>query len=141
MGCNNLDLYPVVTFILSDVATINADEDEELRLALAASLEDTIEHVKETEVSINTEANKSNGLGDGDIEKVKGTSFIRTYPPLPDEPLQADATVCRVAVRFPDGSRGQRRFFRADPIQVDPSHCRLRESCFATRSSRIEEYY
>ena len=96
---------------------LSADEDEELKLALAASLEGTIDHVKETEVSKSVQAS-SIISPDGDTVKDNGSSFKRTYPPLPDEPLQADATVCRVAVRFPDGSRGQRRFFRADPIQV-----------------------
>lgn len=40
------------------------------------------------------------------------------YPPLPEEPGHTDGTVCRVAIRFPDGNRGQRKFLRADPIQV-----------------------
>lgn len=42
----------------------------------------------------------------------------RNYPTLPEEPKGDKSLLCRVCVRLPDGSRAQRNFLRADPIQV-----------------------
>ena len=40
------------------------------------------------------------------------------YPTLPEEPDTKTPGACRVGIRFPDGSRGHRRFLKTDPIKV-----------------------
>lgn len=102
-------------------AMSNTDEDEELRLALAASLHDTREQSEEKEF---LDKNSIVFSQDGDMPTDKSiTHSKQSYPPLPEEPPHTDATICRVAVRFPDGNRGQRRFLRSDPIQLLWSFC------------------
>lgn len=43
---------------------------------------------------------------------------------VPPEPDESSADACRVAVRFPDGSRLQRRFKRSDSLQAVQQFCR-----------------
>ncbi|XP_076937689.1 plant UBX domain-containing protein 7-like isoform X2 [Bidens hawaiensis] len=83
------------------------EEDEEIKLACALSMEGVVEGDLKDSGDIN-EALKE--------EK-------RCYPPLPEEPKGGGSLVCRVGVRFPDGRRAQRNFFRADPIQLLWSFC------------------
>ena len=45
------------------------------------------------------------------------------YPILPDEPQGDRVNICRVAVRFPDGKRLQRRFLHTDSLQLLWSFC------------------
>lgn len=107
------------------IVTPNAEE-EELQQALAASLQDSREHVVGEHV-----ADKNGNISTAGSEDVQAetqqdktaSEFKLRCPTLPEEPGHTDATVCRVAVRFPDGSRGQRRFLRSDPIQVLWSFC------------------
>ena len=47
-------------------------------------------------------------------EAVKPTA----YPPLPEEPENKSPGACRVGIRFPDGSRSNRRFLMSDPVKV-----------------------
>lgn len=99
------------------------EEDEELRQALAASLHDTRDDSQATADTVSSDRNVE-CLADGPIlPKETVTDAKRNHPVLPEEPQLTDATVCRVAVRFPDGKRGQRRFLRSDPIQLLWSFC------------------
>lgn len=104
----------------------NTEEEEELRQALAASLQDTREHL-ENEVA-HMDKNGTSFVQDEDLQPEAQTdkTVVKSklkYPPLPEEPGHTDGTVCRVAIRFPDGNRGQRKFLRADPIQLLWSFC------------------
>ncbi|KAI5061027.1 hypothetical protein GOP47_0023532 [Adiantum capillus-veneris] len=106
---------------------ISNSEEEELQRALAASLDDGKEHLgKEAAPTVDKNGNSSTHCEDVQTEtqhEKTATEFKLLCPPLPEEPGQTDGTVCRVAVRFPDGSRVHRRFFRSDPIQVLWSFC------------------
>eukprot|EP00250_Pteridium_aquilinum_P000169 c10193_g1_i1 orf=233-1615(-) len=101
-------------------------EEEELRQALAASLQDTREH-SEKEL-VHMDKNGTSFMHGDDVQaevqtdKTISKSNLR-YPPLPEEPGHTDGTVCRVAIRFPDGNRGHRKFLRSDPIQLLWSFC------------------
>ncbi|KAH7444291.1 hypothetical protein KP509_02G072100 [Ceratopteris richardii] len=108
--------YPKDTF----AGPSNSSEEEELQRALAASLQDTREVPMADKNGITSE------YEDVKPDTIKDTPKVDAklqYPPLPEEPAYTDATVCRIAVRFPDGSRGQRKFLRTDPIQVLWSFC------------------
>ena len=96
------------------VADKTNEEDEVLR-ALAASMES----IKETS-KVNPE-DKGVNLTDEDEKSDKKP----IYPPLPEEPKGDKSLLCRVGVRFPDGRRVQRSFFRSDPIQVRIYHGKL----------------
>lgn len=90
------------------VAADETNEDEEMLVALAASMEgvkDTSGVTKDMDIT-NTEEEKC---------KLKK----RTLPPLPEEPQADKNLLCRVGVRLPDGRRLQRNFLRTDPIQVE----------------------
>ncbi|MCO5567371.1 hypothetical protein L7F22_021061 [Adiantum nelumboides] len=101
-------------------------EEEELQQALAVSLKDDREHVgKEVAHTLDKNGNTSPHCEAVQTEtqhEKPATGLKLLCPPLPEEPVQIDG-VCRVAVRFPDGSRGHRKFFRSDPIQVLWSYC------------------
>ncbi|XP_076890108.1 plant UBX domain-containing protein 7-like [Bidens hawaiensis] len=83
------------------------EEDEEMKLACALSMEGVVE---------------GDSKDSGDINEAPKEEK-RFYPPLPEEPEGGGSLVCRVGVRFPDGRRAQRNFFRADPIQLLWSFC------------------
>ncbi|CAK9141733.1 unnamed protein product [Ilex paraguariensis] len=90
-----------------------SEEDEEMQLALAASMEG----VKDT-----------NGVTSKDasiINTQEETCSIKkpSYPPLPEEPKGDRNLLCRVGIRLPDGRRLQRNFFRTDCIQLLWSFC------------------
>ncbi|XP_074363137.1 plant UBX domain-containing protein 7-like isoform X2 [Apium graveolens] len=88
------------------------EEDEELLLALAASMEG----IKDTSgVSKNMDISNA----EEEMRKTKKP----TYPPLPEEPKADKSLLCRVGVRLPDGQRLQRNFLRTDPIQLLWSFC------------------
>lgn len=40
------------------------------------------------------------------------------YPALPEEPENRSPGACRVGIRFPDGSRSNRRFLMSDSVKV-----------------------
>lgn len=40
------------------------------------------------------------------------------YPSLPEEPENKSPGACRVGIRFPDGSRSNRRFLMSDSVKV-----------------------
>ncbi|KAL5721629.1 hypothetical protein ACHQM5_005249 [Ranunculus cassubicifolius] len=91
------------------------DEDEELRLALAASMQTT----KDSDAPAPTEETAPE-IVEPDTPVVK----VPEYPPLPVEPKDGDKSlICRVGVRLPDGRRLQRYFLRSDPIQLLWSFC------------------
>lgn len=93
-----------------------ADEDEEVALALAASMEGI------KAASTGSPAKD----GEPEPEKDEGTSSNEkkpTYPSLPEEPKGSRETLCRVGIRLPDGRRVQRNFLRADPIKLLWSYC------------------
>ncbi|XP_076931228.1 plant UBX domain-containing protein 7-like [Bidens hawaiensis] len=83
------------------------NEDEEMKLACALSMEGVVEGA-------------FNFVGDI-YEAPKEEK--RCYPPLPEEPESGGSLVCRVRIRLPDGRRVQRNFFRSDPIQLLWSFC------------------
>eukprot|EP00262_Sarcandra_glabra_P011182 TRINITY_DN26921_c0_g1_i1.p1 TRINITY_DN26921_c0_g1~~TRINITY_DN26921_c0_g1_i1.p1 ORF type:complete len:465 (+),score=87.18 TRINITY_DN26921_c0_g1_i1:24-1397(+) len=85
------------------------EEDEEVLQALAASMEDTKNH-------INSSANDNEPKVDKEVEVC--TCKKPTYPPLPEEPKGDRSLLCRVGIRLPDGRRLQRNFLRTDPIQL-----------------------
>lgn len=88
-------------------------EDEELRAALAASLESTNPTVDPT--SADKDASQ--------IEAPEPCPKMPGYPPLPEEPNVDKSLLCKVGVRLPDGRRLQRSFLRTDPIQLLWSFC------------------
>lgn len=106
-------------------APSNTEEEEELRQALAASLQDTRESF-ENEVG-HLDKNGTSMMQGEDVQAEAHTEAVvkpkHNYLPLPEEPGHTDGNVCRVAIRFPDGNRGQRKFFRSDPIQLLWSFC------------------
>ncbi|KAL6579504.1 hypothetical protein OROMI_009720 [Orobanche minor] len=84
-------------------------EEEELRRALAVSLENNKEF-------------------DGDVREVSDANAEEkvqkpAYLPLPEEPTGDRSLLCRVGVRLPDGRRVQRNFLRTEPIQLLWSFC------------------
>ncbi|XP_021280280.1 plant UBX domain-containing protein 7-like [Herrania umbratica] len=81
------------------MSTDETMEDEEMRRAAAASLE----NVKDKEEPCSTKK--------------------PTYPPLPEEPKGDKSLLCRVGVRLPGGCRVQRNFLRTDSIQLLWSFC------------------
>ncbi|XP_076890023.1 plant UBX domain-containing protein 7-like isoform X2 [Bidens hawaiensis] len=99
---------------VSVVADGTDEEDENVRVARALSMETTMENsVKEP-------------LKDSDVINIKEEirkSENFSYPPLPEEPKGDRNLICRVGVRLPDGRRLQRNFLRADPIQLLWSFC------------------
>lgn len=94
------------------VAADEINEDEEMLLALAASMEGT----KDT-----SGVSKDMDITNADDEKCKLKK--RAFPPLPEEPQADKNLLCRVGVRLPDGRRLQRNFLRTDPIQLLWSFC------------------
>ncbi|XP_074341409.1 plant UBX domain-containing protein 7-like isoform X2 [Apium graveolens] len=92
------------------------NEDEEMLLALAASMEG----IKDT-------SGVSRDMDITDAEEEKYKLKKPTFPPLPEEPKadkKADKNLlCKVGVRLPDGRRLQRNFLRTDPIQLLWSFC------------------
>ncbi|KAL3679998.1 hypothetical protein R1sor_022954 [Riccia sorocarpa] len=103
----------------------DTDEEEELRRALAASLEEASPLVSDGKDSTEeTRAETSATAGGAEEQRVSEPAApeARIYPTLPEEP-PADKEACRVAVRLPDGRRAQRRFLRTDPIQNLWSFC------------------
>eukprot|EP00897_Mesotaenium_endlicherianum_P006477 jgi/Mesen1/5858/ME000298S05123 len=61
--------------------------------------------------------------------------------PLPEEPEASNPLACRVAVRFPDGRRGQRRFLQSDPVKFLQSYCcaQVPEAEGGARSFRLAQ--
>jgi len=49
-------------------------------------------------------------------ETIKPKTIV--YPSLPEEPENKSPGTCRVGIRFPDGSRDNRRFLMSDPVKV-----------------------
>lgn len=61
----------------------------------------------------------SDAESDADVEKI--VSIV--YPSLPEEPEMKAPGACRVGIRFPDSSRGQRRFLMSDSVKLLWSFC------------------
>lgn len=85
------------------------EEDEELLMAVAASLEGTKAPV---ESSVDVEAK-----ADEDAKSTANKAPV--YLPLPDEPKGSRELLCRIGIRLPDGRRVQRNFLRSDSIKVE----------------------
>ncbi|XP_057961232.1 plant UBX domain-containing protein 7 isoform X2 [Malania oleifera] len=96
------------------VADETNEEDAEVQLALAASMENM---------------KNPSGINSKDKNAISATkeethlSRKPSYPPLPEEPKGDRNLICRVGIRLPDGRRLQRNFFRTDPIQLLWSFC------------------
>lgn len=91
------------------------EEDEEVALALAASMEGIKAPIIESPAK--DEETKT-------VKEPKTSSNERpTYPTLPEEPKGSRETLCRVGIRLPDGRRVQRNFLRTDPIKLLWSFC------------------
>lgn len=90
------------------------EEDEELLMAVAASLEGTKVPVEScVDVDAKTdEDSESSSNKEGPV-----------YPPLPEEPKENRELLCRVGIRLPDGRRVQRNFLRSDTIKLLWSFC------------------
>jgi hypothetical protein len=101
---------------------IEDKDDEEVRLAIAASLEDAkgfdVGDPHDSESNDSTDARTNN-------EETADASSSRKpeYPPLPEEPKVARDLLCRVGIRLPNGRRLQRNFLRTDPIKLLWSLC------------------
>lgn len=90
------------------------DEDEEVLLALAASMENMKDPIKVTSKDEVDATEKT-------VEKEESNQTVANKPrylPLPEEPKGDRSLLSRVGIRLPDGRRLQRNFLRTDPIQV-----------------------
>ncbi|KAK8952801.1 hypothetical protein KSP40_PGU010330 [Platanthera guangdongensis] len=90
------------------------EEDEELLMAVAASLEVT-----------NTPAESCLDVKDNIFDEDAKLSSKKgpVYPPLPEEPKGNRELLCKVGIRLPDGRRIQRNFLRLDSIKLLWSLC------------------
>ncbi|CAH9102798.1 unnamed protein product [Cuscuta epithymum] len=86
------------------------EEDDELKLALAASMEG----MKDANIYAAKESSEPNIEG----KNIANIMKKPVYPPLPEEPKGDRNLLCRVSIRLPDGRRLQRNFLRSDPIQL-----------------------
>ncbi|KAK9063833.1 hypothetical protein SSX86_017705 [Deinandra increscens subsp. villosa] len=94
--------------IEGSMSAVETNEDEEeMKVAKALSMA-TIEESEEFSKDSTKECPKK--------EK-------HNYLALPEEPKGDKSLLCRVGIRFPDGSRVQRNFLRSDPIQLLWSFC------------------
>lgn len=110
-------------------ADASNEEDEEMLLALAASMEgmkDTSGVTSKDMDVINTE---------DEMCKTKKP----VYPPLPEEPRADRNLLCRVGVRLPDGRRLQRNFLRTDSIQLLWSFCHSQLADADARQFRLSQ--
>ena len=85
------------------------DEDEEVLLAIAASLEGN-------KVAIRPSAAQDEPKVEKDPETTSSKKLV--YPSLPEEPKEKRELLSRVGIRLPDGRRLQRHFLRTDSIKV-----------------------
>lgn len=95
------------------------DEDEEVLLALAASMENMKDPIKVTSKDEVDATEKT-------VEKEESNQTVANKPrylPLPEEPKGDRSLLSRVGIRLPDGRRLQRNFLRTDPIQLLWSFC------------------
>lgn len=97
-----------------DLSEKHQEEEEELLMAVAASLEGTKEAV---ESCVHVE-NKN-----FDEEAKNSYKKEPAYPPLPEEPKGNSELLCRVGIRLPNGRRIQRSFLRSDSIKLLWSLC------------------
>ncbi|XP_010476513.1 PREDICTED: plant UBX domain-containing protein 7 [Camelina sativa] len=92
------------------------EEEEELRRALAASLEDN--NMKDSSGDQSTITPEAVAVA------AVTSAVLPTFPPLPEEPKGGDRSVqCRVGIRLPNGQRLQRNFLKTDTIQLLWSFC------------------
>lgn len=91
------------------------EEDEEVQLALAASMASMKDPSGLT--------SKEKDVTTTDKKEEMCSAKKPEYPPLPEEPKGDRNLLCRVGVRLPDGRRIQRNFLRTDPIQLLWSFC------------------
>lgn len=88
----------------------NYEEDEEVQMALAASMASVIDPSEPT-------SQEKDVVPTDEEEEMRSTKKPE-YPPLPEEPMGDRNLLCRVGVRLPDGRRFQRNFLRTDSIQA-----------------------
>ena len=101
-------------------------EDEQLALALAASMEARGDD-QAAPIEVDTE-------GGADVPPVAPEESVPSVSPeelakqaeemVPAEPPQGDPIATRVAVRMPDGMRAQRRFHNTTTISTIHTFCR-----------------
>lgn len=113
----------------SKIQNRTTEEDEEMQLALAASMEGMID----------TGGASSKDGDTTNTEEEIPKNDKPTYPPLPEEPKGERNLLCRVGVRLPDGRRLQRSFFRSDPIQLLWSFCYAHLDQVDPRSFRLTQ--
>ncbi|KAI3972481.1 hypothetical protein MKW92_004652 [Papaver armeniacum] len=101
---------PTETSQKTIVPVTTEEEDEELFLAILASME-------------NMTASGAPTCSDSTNELVTSSSNKLAYPALPEEPKVEKSLLCRIGVRLPDGRRLQRNFLRTDPVQLLWSFC------------------
>ncbi|XP_043696187.1 plant UBX domain-containing protein 7-like [Telopea speciosissima] len=108
------------------------EEDEELRLALAASLGSKKEPINFT---------STNAADDSNLDKEAETCSTKkyTYPSLPEEPKGDRNLLCRVGIRLPDGRRVQRNFLLKDPVKLLWSFCYSQLEEAETRPFRLTQ--
>eukprot|EP00898_Chlorokybus_atmophyticus_P008049 jgi/Chlat1/8245/Chrsp77S07683 len=100
-------------------------EDEELALALAASMEGA---------SGSAPAPIAESPPSVDPEELRRQQAAA----LGEEPSASDANACTIAVRLPDGQRVRRRFLKARPLQELGTYCRsLTADAAAGRAFRL----
>ncbi|KAJ0963885.1 hypothetical protein J5N97_029007 [Dioscorea zingiberensis] len=90
------------------------EEDEEVLLALAASMVEKKDAIKPSAANDESKAEKETEIT---------TSKKPVYPPLPEEPKEKKELLSRVGIRLPDGRRLQRHFLRTDSIKLLWSFC------------------
>ncbi|KAF6174624.1 hypothetical protein GIB67_006276 [Kingdonia uniflora] len=111
---------------------VTEEEDPEVLLAIAASMQKTKDHISTASVDVN----ESQVVG----ENKEICSINKpTYPPLSEEPKMDRSFLCRVGVRLPDGRRLQRNFLRTDPIQLLWSFCNSHLGEEETRLFRLTQ--
>lgn len=98
-------IRPTLIINASLAADENNEEEEDLKRALAVSMENHKE--------INGDDHKE--VDDSSVEVIAKKP---AYLPLPEEPKGDRNLLCKVGVRLPDGRRIQRSFLRTDSVQV-----------------------
>ncbi|KAI3972480.1 hypothetical protein MKW92_004651 [Papaver armeniacum] len=99
---------PTETSQQTTVPETTEEEDEQLRLAILASMENMTAIVAPACANSTDEPSLSKKLA---------------YPDLPEEPKVEKTLLCRIGVRLPDGRRIQRNFLLTDPVQLLWSFC------------------
>ncbi|GJP31352.1 hypothetical protein CLOM_g11994 [Closterium sp. NIES-68] len=105
------------------------DEEEQLRLALAASLEGHSEGQKgeagREEQGGGVGAGRDDALHEAEEQQgAQAGGAAAAEVEVPEEPAVGTPASCRIAIRCPDGARLQRRFLSLHPLEVLRAWCR-----------------